>query len=383
MKSMREKTACKATAGLVVVVIGVGLLAPLLDEPVISDTALQFCLPFCVLDSKGLEPTNQFELCSVLTASCGDKILFGGNVDSQPLEHFGNAPYIFVFSPSEKDYGIGAGYGFVAIGRTWKEDGIRHEHLSCGMNEKGLAFGTNGLPEVPMNPHPERPYPGSSMPFRIKAMRECSSVDSVIEMAKTFDWSTTSMRQQYHFADSTGDAMVISAGEDGELAFTRKNETNYLVSTNFNRANPKNGKYPCWRYDTAVEMLEEMENEDDLTVHYFESVLDAIHQESKSVNTAYSYIFDLRTGDGYVYYFHQFDEVVEFNVSVELAESGEGSVSFYSFDYLFSQETQNKAVYELWKHQKWIILLKIAFGVAALLGLCFFGYRKVRNYKSE
>jgi hypothetical protein len=58
----------------------------------------------------------------------------------------------------------------------------------------------------------------------------------------------------YYWVDP-GDAQ--SAGADGELVFTHKPRGDgFLVSTNFNVANPANSfSYPCWRYDTARERL--------------------------------------------------------------------------------------------------------------------------------
>jgi hypothetical protein len=315
-------------------------------------------------------PTHT-ELCSVLTLSNQENVLFSGNVDTHPEDYSGTLPYMVVFPPSQED---NAGYGFIVIGWEWKEHRTHYTHFACGINEKGLAFGTNGLPEVSLNPQPEKSQSNSKI-FEITALKQFSTVDDVIEEAKTFDWGD-SISMQIHFADSKGDAVVISAGKNGEIAFTRKNKK-YLVSTNFNRANPENGTYPCWRYDTAVKMLEDI---DGVTIQNVESILDAIHVEGRSVNTVFSYIFDLSTGDGYVYYFHQFDEVVEFNIATKLAETTEGAISdWYTFNSLFSPETLNKAALELWEHQIWAAILKILFGITVLVSFCFFIYKKVRN----
>ncbi|MFX1255819.1 MAG: hypothetical protein ACFFCZ_29710 [Promethearchaeota archaeon] len=111
--------------------------------------------------------------------------------------------------------------------------------------------------------------------------------------------------------------MVVSAGPDQELAFTRKNNSNYLVSTNFNLANPDNGLYPCWRYDIAESMLEDINNENDLTIEAFRDILDAVHQEG-TYGTKYSNIFDLKTQEIYVYYNHDFSEFIKLNLAEEL-----------------------------------------------------------------
>ncbi|MGD2248320.1 MAG: carcinine hydrolase/isopenicillin-N N-acyltransferase family protein [Candidatus Methanofastidiosia archaeon] len=318
------------------------------------------------------EPTHT-ELCSVLTFSNQETVLFGGNVDTHPDKYSGTLPYIVVFPPSQED---NTKYGFVVIGWEWKEHRTHYTHFACGINEKGLAFATNGLPEVSLNFQPEKSQSNPES-FKITALKQCSTIDDVIEKAKTFDWGD-SISMQIHFADATGDAVVISAGKDGEIAFTRKSKK-YLVSTNFNKAHPENGTYPCWRYNTAVNMLKDI---DSITIQNMESVLDAIHVEGTFVNTVFSYIFDLSTGDGYVYYFHQFDEVVEFNITTELAETTEGAISeWYTFNRLFSPETLNKAAIELWEHQIWIAILKIVFGITALVVFCFFIYKNVRNRK--
>lgn len=172
-----------------------------------------------------------------------------------------------------------------------------------------------------MNPHsgltPLRGNPGFIF------LRECSTVEEVIAMAQTFDWGT-SLPYQLHLADATGDAVVISAGSDGELAFTRKEMGDgYLVSTNFNLAYYEKTERTglCRRYDTAIGMLDKIENEDDLTMEYCTSILDAIHAEGPSVNTLYSNIFDLKEGIIYLYYWHQFDDVVTLRVQEELAKN--------------------------------------------------------------
>jgi len=90
-------------------------------------------------------------------------------------------------------------------------------------------------------------------------MYECSTVKEVIDwinMHRRFPY----MHDKLHFADKTGDAVIVSAGKDGEMVFTRKkNGDGFLVSSNFNVANPANGfDYPCWRYDKASQLLGQM-----------------------------------------------------------------------------------------------------------------------------
>ena len=273
------------------------------------------------------------ESCTIFTASYGDTVLFGNNEDwINPNTYYWTVP------SSGRDYGV-VYFGF---------DNFRPQG---GINEKGLAFDVNALPKAALNPHPELPRVKS--PF-YEFLKKYSTVEEVIDRVKSYSWESA-WRAQLHVADRTGDAVVISAGPDGEIAFTRKQEGNgHLVSTNFNRANLQNGRYPCWRYDTAVSMLEEIQNEDALTAEYLRSILDAVHIEGSSVNTVYSNILDLKNGIIYLYHWNQFDEVVKLDVAEEMTRAP----STTRIRDLFSQETVEQASKEYLAYQKKITAWK-------------------------
>ncbi len=268
--------------------------------------------------------------CTIFAASFGRTVLYGNNEDySNPKTYYWAEP------SGEKTYG-GV---YVGFDNFFPQGGI---------NEKGLAFDFNALPEAPLNPHPELPGRGDIIK---KIYQTCATVEEAIALAKKHNWGS-SIRWQVLLADATGDAVVISAGPDGELAFTRKPKRDgYLVSTNFNRANPKNtyrGSYPCWRYNKAVEMLEKIKDEKDLTVDYFKSILDACHVEGAVGNTLYSNVFDLKNGVIYLYHWHQFDETAVLKVVDEIAKKQSPT----RIKDLFSQETVKRAEDEYRKYKE-------------------------------
>lgn len=395
---MKFRTRSENTSALTAVLFAVTLLSQstrMVDENVHVNPTL------CTLSSLSFNsplPWNQVEeFCSVITASHGGTVLFGGNVDLR-LQKISDKELNITYFPACRE-----GYGFVTLGRDWEMKGyhtrVNSDHYA-GMNEQGLAFAGSGVPLTPLNPHPERPFSGSPRGFSIKAMRECSNVASVIEFAQNFDWGNT-IAGQFHFADSTGDAVVISGGKDGEIAFTRKEKGDgYLVSTNFNLTT-KSGHYPCWRYDTAETMLKIVGDEHDLTTDYVASVLDAIHVEGMLVDTAVSYIFDLNNGDIYVYYVHQFGDVFKMNLKQKMAEIDASSRFFdsvfsapvggddaftsrtYFFHQLFYQETIEKGGSEIQKYERQYHVCMAAgviVGAVILSGLSLFIYRKLKNY---
>jgi hypothetical protein len=387
---MRKKNAFVLTAVFIITILSqsAGMVGN--DLPVSST----FSSGFHLLHDSSMSRNEAEEFCSVITASQGGTVLYGGNIDLRSTQISDRELNAEFFPPYE-------GYGFVTLGRERYQKGYRtrtYRKRFAGMNEKGLAFAGSGVPPTSLTPHPERPFSGSYVDFLIKAMRECSNVASVIELAQTFDWGD-SIDGQYHFADSTGDAVVISGGKDGELAFTRmEKEEGNLISTNFNRTAPESGNYPCWRYDTATEMLGEIGSKHDLTVDYFTSILDAIHVDGIWVNTAVSFIFDLDNGDIYLYYANQFEDAAKMNFEEKMAEINESSQltasvfsaplsessesQIYFFFQLYSKETLEEARSEIQKHKRQGYLCMTAgiiAGAVIVSGLSLFLYRKRKN----
>ncbi len=269
--------------------------------------------------------------CTIFTVSYGEKVFFGNNEDWLNWNSF------IWFDAGENDNG--AGHGVVCVGF-----GVRafYKKFPQGaLNEKGLCHDWNGLPSVPLVRGSEPDDP-SQKSFIMRIMRECSSVDEAIDMFQS-QYPLDYITAQIHFADSGGEAVVISGGPDGKLAFTRKEKGNtYLISTNFNRANPDNadrGYFPCWRYNKTDNLLKKIKHKEDLNVDYVKSILKATHLESTTYNTIYSNIFDLQHRTIYLYYFHQFDEVVKLDLAEELAKGSR----IIKISELFSQKTVNDA----------------------------------------
>ncbi len=273
--------------------------------------------------------SNMAYACTIFTVSHGDIVLFGNNEDyTNPKTHY------WIIPAEEGKYG-GVYFGF--------DDFIPQG----GVNEKGLSYDINALPKAPFNLHPELPKQDDWI-VRV-LMKKCGTVEEAIRMAKSYNWGD-SLKWQIHLGDAGGDAVVISAGPDGELAFSRKPKGNgYLVSTNFNLANQKNAyDYPCPRYNTAEKMLDAIDSSEKLNVDYCRSILDAVHVEGASINTLYSNVVDLKNGMIYLYHWHQWDEVVTLDIAEQLAKGSQrGRISD-----LFSSETTEKASDEYRKYQK-------------------------------
>lgn len=234
--------------------------------------------------------------CTIFSAAFNDKVLFGNNEDYREIPL-----YYWTQPTTEETYG-GVYFGF--------------DNFSAqgGVNEKGLVFDYNALPVSKLNPHPDLPQRGAIMN---RIQQTCVTVEEAILVAKSYNWGGN-LSYQINMADATGNAVVISAGTNGELEFTqKKNGEKFLLSTNFNLANPSNtfeNSYPCWRYIKAFNMLKKIKNKNDLTEAYFRHILKGTHIESGLGNTLYSQVYDLKSGNIYLYYWHQYDESVIINI---------------------------------------------------------------------
>jgi hypothetical protein len=312
-------------------------------QPVILPLQQSFGAAIGTGPSCSLDPPSG---CTVFTVSQGDRVFFGGNDD-----------YINPDSYYWVDLGGAQGYGAIWIGTS--------DNVQQGVNEMGLAYDANGLPRVDTNPHPERkPVSGSYSSYPIQILRECATVAEVIEWVNTHQWHSY-MHDQMQFADASGDAVIISAGPDGELVFTRKpSGDGFLVSTNFNVADPSNGYgYPCWRYETAQRLLgQRVSQEHELTASDAASVLEAVHVEGGASWTIESLVADLPKGVVYLYYFYQFDQPVVLNVAEEIANPrNPGPLS-----KLFSYEVQQEAAR---RYQR----IRAQAGGCQWLGITWFG----------
>ena len=318
--------------------VGAGLLTGFLPAPrLASDT--------------GAASDTSSKSCTIFTVSYGDRVFYGGNED------YTNTNLIVGFFPPTS-----LEYGSVRIGYRAGES----QNYQVAMNDQGLVWDINSIPEASLNPHPERPFSGYGV-FLTRITNEAVTVEEVVQLAHKFDFGNTLLEKvQIHVADSTGDAVIIGPGPDGEIAFTRKDSGDgYLVSTNFNRAIPTSANHPetYLRYDNAAAMLEKIESEEGLTLDYLSSILETSHFEFLSTYTLFSYVFDTKNKTTYLYYMSDFDELIELNLPEELAR-GQRVVPMAD---LVSQKTLGQA---LSKHRatvaRDVILLVIFVGAVAI-----------------
>jgi len=240
--------------------------------------------------------------CTIFTVSNGERVLFGGNQDQTPSNSF------LVVDKSGT-------FGVVYFATPWKQMPL---HMMKGINEMGLSFDMNMIPKERLIPHPERKHQNEWAITQL--MKEVSTVDEVLSKIFTYNWGN-SFGFQIHFADRSGDAVVIHPGRDGELTYSRKPKgKGYLLSTNFNLERLDKGTWSCRRYEAADKMLSKISTKSDLTVDFMASVLNATHQDQR-FQTIFSTVCDLQKLRIHLYYNRKFDVSYVLDIKKELAKT--------------------------------------------------------------
>ena len=247
--------------------------------------------------------SNNFaSACTGFTYSEENQVLVGSNEDWNDYDFW------IRFFPAENDK-----YGRLIFENHWPISPDPDWHCpQNGMNDQGLFYDCFATPPLlPVNSSYKPYYYDSNDYYRYSlesyALSVCSTVDEVLDIYDDYNLEHME-RYQVLWVDTTGASVVI---EGDDIVFK---DGDYQVVTNFIQTHPWLGGYPCWRYDTAVNMLEVMS---ELSVEYFTSICDATHQTGQ-YPSVYSNVYDLNEKILYLYYFYNYDNVVEINLEEEL-----------------------------------------------------------------
>lgn len=176
--------------------------------------------------------------------------------------------------------------------------------LAGGMNEKGLCFESFVTPfNLASFELFKPPLFKNPVDYLLQQYSTVEEVVAFIESHNLFFLNYILAYGQLFFVDRFGDAAIIE-GDD-----IIKIQGDYHICTNFLQSIPELGNYPCWRYQSLTDSLQEnME----VSVPYFESLLSSVH-----LFTQYSWIFDPNDHILNLYHFHDFNQRIELNLSEE------------------------------------------------------------------
>lgn len=246
--------------------------------------------------------------CTIFMATRGDRVLVGNNEDWTNPE-----TRMWVVPAGKSRFGV-LFFGF--------DDGFPQG----GMNERGLFFDGAALPLKEEAAEAGKPKANASVLHDM--MRRCATVQEALVFLARYDLAPLA-RAQLLLADRTGDSAIVERNH----VIRRRGE--YQIATNFRHSRFGADQISCERYRTADRMLGEG---NEISVELFRTILDATHQEGPS-STLYSNIYDLKSGEIYLYREHDFARVVKIRLSEVLAK-GKHRISLRS---LFGRRNRGRS----------------------------------------
>jgi len=227
--------------------------------------------------------------CTVFYAADDEVVLAGNNEDgTNPITKMW-------FLPAEKGK-----YGRLYFGYD-------NFYPQGGMNDQGLFFDATATVPYEAGQKSRPMYPGILLE---KVMEESATVEEALRLFSQYRFYNVVVEGvMILIGDKTGASAVL----EGDVVLRKAGR--YQVLTNFRQSAFEKGPYPCSRFTTAVNMLEDA---DSLSLELFKQILDATHVASPAPDTQYSNIYDLNRGIVYLYLFHNYENVIEIHLDEEL-----------------------------------------------------------------
>jgi hypothetical protein len=232
--------------------------------------------------------TNPGEACTVFLVARDGAILAGNNEDWVDPD-----TKVWFVPGAKKKNRTTHGRVYFGFGDGWPQG---------GMNEKGLFFDGLALDGEEDEADPEKRVAAGNIVDRV--MANCANVQEALDLLEKYDLGFGNA--QLFFGDASGDAAIVERGA------THRKDGDYLVSTNFRLSRKTPEEAGCPRFQAAGNVLAGCGSPT------LESARDAL-AASKQEITLYSNVYDLATGDVYVYLDHDFRNVIHFNLAEELA----------------------------------------------------------------
>ena len=232
-----------------------------------------------------------------------------------------------------------------------------------GMNEAGLAFdGFAVYPKQLKDVSPKRKIDNPTN-FIKEIMQNCKSVDEVRDIANKYDRRNFNSAM-FLFVEKSGKYLVV---ESDTLIFG--NDEKYVLSNFCPSITNDLTKVKIDRYQRGRTFLE---NKEDTSLNFCKSVMDTMHECRARLGdgTLYTSIYDLNEGLVYLYFYHDYENVVKFNLQQELKKGNH----IYTMPNLFPKNKEYATLYEYETPitSKIILLSLFAFGFLFSFTILFF-----------
>lgn len=228
--------------------------------------------------------------CTIFTTEMEDgTVLVGNNEDY--LYSIGNS--MVVTAPGEGDYGRICFYNMT--------------YVQGGMNEHGLFYDGASCPSSEVPYYSDREDLGYNLGNVV--LEKCTSVEEVEKFFENYN-IPDGFCDHLMFTDSTG-ASAVFEWVEGELHIIHKGQDeNYQVISNYWLTDPSLGGYPCDRYNTVVDLLQNQSP----SIESCAAIFDSTKQNWGDGGTLYSNIYDLSHKEIYVFNRGRMDQACKIDI---------------------------------------------------------------------
>ncbi len=243
---------------------------------------------------------DQANSCSLYKITVNGKTMLGSNYDAYYL----NTRIWFENGTKPGDYGV-----VFTGGRLDEENKIAPQ---SGMNEFGLAFTQAAVPEQELTTFSNKKQITNRTTYLSDILHKCKNIEEVQAYINQYNHSTVSA--VFLYTDKSGKYLIVEPD-----TMIIGNDPNYVLS-NFCPSKTADLNLVKWaRYRNGVAFLK---NKIDTTIEFCTALSDTMHVCRKKIGdgTLLTSIWDINAGITYLYFYHDYKHLIQFNLKDELAK---------------------------------------------------------------
>lgn len=285
--------------------------------------------------------------CTVFKITHNGRTLIGNNEDAWSIN-----------SQIRFEQGRNGGYGAIYFDH-FNGHPFRKMGPQLGMNEAGLVF--DGLT---IQPHHATPVPGRKQvhfdDLMPQLMRTCATVHEAATVLRAYDFSWLT-RSMLFFADRNGDYLIV---ENDTMMLG--NDPTYAVGNWRMGSCTDPDAIPIPRLQAGRALLNEGT---EASLEHGTAVLQVMQacRSKMGEGTIFSTLFDPGAGKAYLYFYHDLQHMVPFDLKTELAQGDRTLVMADLFPA--NAEFERLKAYSTPFHQRWLFWTLVVFAGALALWL--------------
>jgi len=304
--------------------------------------------------------------CSMYKVTLYGKTIVGSNHDAWFL-----TPRIWFETGTKAGY-----YGAAFTGARF--DGANGYAPQSGMNEFGLAFTrlATHAPEKTISVAANKKIITNPTQYLKDIIHTCKTVEEVKDYISQYDHSFF-REDVFIYIEKSGRYLIVEPD-----TMITGNEASYVLSNFFPSVTSEKDARKLDRYRKGVDFLKEKK---DTTLSFCTALSDSMHVCRKKIGdgTLITSIWDLDKGITYLYFYHDYNHLVQFSLKDELAK-GDHMIEIPSL-FPPNAEFEKLRNFKIPQNSKPLMLFVLFCGglflfSAAFFLISFFKYRKTSTY---